>query len=221
MSSTRAATTAAVEQAGIVAVIRIKEPARLRAVVDALAEGGLRAIEVTMTVPGAIGADRRAVAAHAGGLPARRWHGHRRRHRAARRSTPARASSSARCSAARWWRPAMRWTCAAMPGCFTPTEILDAWEAGADIVKVFPATALGPRLHQGRPRPAAAGEADADRRRHARQRRRLDSRRRGRRRRRHGAASTPRRLPPATTQAARERRAHRRQRARGAEANAS
>ena len=33
---------------------------------------------------------------------------------------------------------------AAMPGCFTPTEILDAWDAGADIVKVFPATALGP-----------------------------------------------------------------------------
>jgi 2-dehydro-3-deoxyphosphogluconate aldolase / (4S)-4-hydroxy-2-oxoglutarate aldolase len=33
---------------------------------------------------------------------------------------------------------------AALPGCFTPTEILDAWDAGADIVKVFPATALGP-----------------------------------------------------------------------------
>ena len=32
----------------------------------------------------------------------------------------------------------------AMPGCFTPTEILDAWDAGADVVKVFPATALGP-----------------------------------------------------------------------------
>ena len=31
-----------------------------------------------------------------------------------------------------------------MPGCLTPTEILDAWEAGADIVKVFPATTLGP-----------------------------------------------------------------------------
>jgi 2-dehydro-3-deoxyphosphogluconate aldolase/(4S)-4-hydroxy-2-oxoglutarate aldolase len=31
-----------------------------------------------------------------------------------------------------------------MPGCFTPTEILDAWQAGADIVKVFPATSLGP-----------------------------------------------------------------------------
>jgi 2-dehydro-3-deoxyphosphogluconate aldolase/(4S)-4-hydroxy-2-oxoglutarate aldolase len=31
-----------------------------------------------------------------------------------------------------------------MPGCFTPTEILDAWESGADLVKVFPATSLGP-----------------------------------------------------------------------------
>jgi 2-dehydro-3-deoxyphosphogluconate aldolase / (4S)-4-hydroxy-2-oxoglutarate aldolase len=31
-----------------------------------------------------------------------------------------------------------------MPGCFTPTEILDAWQAGADVIKVFPATALGP-----------------------------------------------------------------------------
>ena len=33
-----------------------------------------------------------------------------------------------------------------MPGCFTPTEILNAWDAGADIVKVFPATALGPQF---------------------------------------------------------------------------
>ena len=32
----------------------------------------------------------------------------------------------------------------AMPGAFTPTEILAAWEAGADIVKVFPSDAVGP-----------------------------------------------------------------------------
>ena len=31
-----------------------------------------------------------------------------------------------------------------MPGCLTPTEILDASDAGADIVKVFPATTFGP-----------------------------------------------------------------------------
>ena len=51
---TRQSITAAVERAGIVAVIRIKEPSRLRAVVDAIAEGGLTALEVTMTVPGAV-----------------------------------------------------------------------------------------------------------------------------------------------------------------------
>ena len=32
----------------------------------------------------------------------------------------------------------------ACPGCFSPTEILSAWEMGADVVKVFPATSLGP-----------------------------------------------------------------------------
>jgi 2-dehydro-3-deoxyphosphogluconate aldolase/(4S)-4-hydroxy-2-oxoglutarate aldolase len=37
-----------------------------------------------------------------------------------------------------------RYDVPAMPGCFSPTEILCAWEAGADVVKVFPATALGP-----------------------------------------------------------------------------
>jgi 2-dehydro-3-deoxyphosphogluconate aldolase/(4S)-4-hydroxy-2-oxoglutarate aldolase len=33
-----------------------------------------------------------------------------------------------------------------MPGCFSPTEILAAHECGADIVKLFPATALGPQF---------------------------------------------------------------------------
>ena len=74
-----------------------------------------------------------------------------------------------------------------MPGCFSPTEILDAWEAGADIVKVFPATALGPGylkdvrgpLPQVKLMPTGGVTA--------RQRRRLDSRRRGRGRRRHRA----------------------------------
>ena len=75
-----------------------------------------------------------------------------------------------------------------MPGCFSPTEILTAWDAGADVVKVFPATALGPGLHQGRARAAAAGQADAHRWRQRRQRRRLDPRRRRCRRRRVGPA---------------------------------
>jgi 2-dehydro-3-deoxyphosphogluconate aldolase/(4S)-4-hydroxy-2-oxoglutarate aldolase len=32
-----------------------------------------------------------------------------------------------------------------LPGAFTPTEMLRAYEAGADLIKLFPATAVGPR----------------------------------------------------------------------------
>ena len=45
----RAAVVEQVQELGVVAVIRIKDPAKLRAVVDALVEGGVRALEVTMT----------------------------------------------------------------------------------------------------------------------------------------------------------------------------
>jgi 2-dehydro-3-deoxyphosphogluconate aldolase/(4S)-4-hydroxy-2-oxoglutarate aldolase len=41
-------------------------------------------------------------------------------------------------------RLCLRYSKLVMPGAFTPTEILTAWEAGADIVKVFPADVLGP-----------------------------------------------------------------------------
>jgi 2-dehydro-3-deoxyphosphogluconate aldolase/(4S)-4-hydroxy-2-oxoglutarate aldolase len=32
---------------------------------------------------------------------------------------------------------------AAMPGALTPTEVIAAWKAGADVVKIFPASAMG------------------------------------------------------------------------------
>jgi 2-dehydro-3-deoxyphosphogluconate aldolase/(4S)-4-hydroxy-2-oxoglutarate aldolase len=41
-------------------------------------------------------------------------------------------------------RACRRYDAVAIPGAYTPTEILTAWEAGADLVKVFPAGALGP-----------------------------------------------------------------------------
>lgn len=41
-------------------------------------------------------------------------------------------------------RMARRYDKLVMPGAFTPTEILSAWEAGADVVKVFPAEVVGP-----------------------------------------------------------------------------
>src|SRR5437764_464449 len=51
----RRATAEALGALGVVAVIRLNDATRVRAVVDALAEGGVRAVEVTMTVPGAVG----------------------------------------------------------------------------------------------------------------------------------------------------------------------
>ena len=48
-----------------------------------------------------------------------------------------------------------RYSKVVVPGAFTPTEILRAWQAGADVVKVFPATKLGPAFFKDRkgPRP--------------------------------------------------------------------
>jgi 2-dehydro-3-deoxyphosphogluconate aldolase/(4S)-4-hydroxy-2-oxoglutarate aldolase len=132
-----------IEADGIVAVIRIAAADRLRAVVDALAEGGVRALEVTMTVPRALD----LVAEIAGTLPAGFSIG------AGTVLDPETARlailSGAQFVVSPVFRRSVLETChrydvAAVPGCFTPTEILEAWEAGADVVKVFPATALGP-----------------------------------------------------------------------------
>ncbi len=135
--------TAAIEQSGIVAVIRLKDPAKVQAVVDAIAAGGVRAIEVTMTVPGAVG----LIASLAPRMPAGFLLG------AGTVVDPDTArqviDAGAQFIVSPIFRRSLIDAChersvPVTPGCFTPTEILEAWDAGADIVKVFPATALGP-----------------------------------------------------------------------------
>jgi 2-dehydro-3-deoxyphosphogluconate aldolase/(4S)-4-hydroxy-2-oxoglutarate aldolase len=141
--SARDATVRTIQDLGVVAVIRMKDAAKLRAVVDAIAEGGVRAIEVTMTVPGAVG----LIATLAASLPSSILLG-------AGTVTDADTARAVIDAGARFvvgpvFRRDVIDAChardvAAAPGCFSPTEILDAHEYGADIVKVFPATALGP-----------------------------------------------------------------------------
>jgi 2-dehydro-3-deoxyphosphogluconate aldolase/(4S)-4-hydroxy-2-oxoglutarate aldolase len=141
--SSRTATIQAIEAGGIVAVIRLREPSKLRAVIDALAEGGVRSLEVTMTVPGAI----RLIEEIAPTLPGDFVLG-------AGTILDPETARAAILAGARFVvgpvfheevvRLCHRYDVAALPGCFSPTEILAAWEAGADIVKLFPATALGP-----------------------------------------------------------------------------
>src|SRR5918993_358936 len=134
-----ALTVQRLERAGVVAVIRLAEGAALRAVADALAEGGVRALEVTMTVPRAAALIEELAKA----LPDEFLVG-------AGTVLDANTAREVIDAGARFVvspvfrRPVLEAVhagdIAALPGCFTPTEIMDAWDGGADIVKVFPAT---------------------------------------------------------------------------------
>ncbi len=133
----------AIERSGVVAVIRLKDGKTLPGVVEALMAGGVQALEITMTVPGAI----EMIASLAPTLPAGFLLG-------AGTVTDAETTRRVVDAGAQFVvSPVLgldvidaghRQRVPVLPGCFSPTEIFTAWEAGADIVKVFPATALGP-----------------------------------------------------------------------------
>ena len=139
----RAEAVSRIERDGIVAVVRVDNAAVVPRVIEALAAGGVGAIEITMTVPGAINAIRQVASA----APTDTLIG---AGTVLDADTARHAiDAGARFVVAPVFRPPLIQAChdcgvPAMPGCYTPTEILDAWDAGADIVKVFPAHNLGP-----------------------------------------------------------------------------
>ena len=128
---------------GIVAVVRSESGEQLAGVVQALADGGVTAAEITFTVPDApevIRAVRKAV-------------GDRVVLGAGTVLDPETARIALLAGAEFIVAPTVnvevirlcrRYDKAVMPGAFTPTEVLTAWEAGADVVKVFPADVGGP-----------------------------------------------------------------------------
>lgn len=139
---TRADVVRRIEEAGVVAVVRLADAAVGQAVAQALLDGGVSAIEITMTVPRA--ADLIADLARA--LPSALIG-------AGTVTDPAVAraviDAGARFVVSPVFRPRIVEACherevPSLPGCFSPTEILAAWELGADMVKIFPATSLGP-----------------------------------------------------------------------------
>ncbi|MHB1425937.1 MAG: bifunctional 4-hydroxy-2-oxoglutarate aldolase/2-dehydro-3-deoxy-phosphogluconate aldolase [Gemmataceae bacterium] len=128
---------------GIVAVVRSPDSRQLVEVVRALADGGVTVVEITMTVPDALGVLRQVRQA----LGERVLLG-------AGTILDTETARAALLAGAEYLvaptlnldviRLCQRYSKLVMPGAFTPTEILTAWEAGADIVKVFPAEAVGP-----------------------------------------------------------------------------
>ena len=128
---------------GIVAVVRAPDGTQLVEVVRALADGGVTVVEITMTVPDALDVLRQV----------RRTLGDRVLLGAGTVLDTETARAVLLAGAEYIVTPTVnvevirlcqRYDKLIMPGAFTPTEILTAWEAGADIVKVFPAEVLGP-----------------------------------------------------------------------------
>jgi 2-dehydro-3-deoxyphosphogluconate aldolase/(4S)-4-hydroxy-2-oxoglutarate aldolase len=128
---------------GIVAVVRSPDSCQLVEVARALADGGISAVEITMSVPNALDVLRQV----------RQALGDRILVGAGTVLDPETARAVILAGAEYIVAPTVnlevirlcrRYDKLVMPGAFTPTEILTAWEAGADIVKVFPADVLGP-----------------------------------------------------------------------------
>jgi 2-dehydro-3-deoxyphosphogluconate aldolase/(4S)-4-hydroxy-2-oxoglutarate aldolase len=126
-----------------VAVVRLDDASRLRPLVEALVAGGVDAVEVTMTMEGAL----EALAACSASLGESVVFG-------AGSVLDAETARMAISAGARFVvgpilapevvRVCRRYDAVAVPGAYSPTEIANAWEAGADLVKVFPAGGLGP-----------------------------------------------------------------------------
>ncbi|MYD08648.1 MAG: bifunctional 4-hydroxy-2-oxoglutarate aldolase/2-dehydro-3-deoxy-phosphogluconate aldolase [Chloroflexi bacterium] len=128
----------------IVAIVRLDDLSTAECIADALIDGGIRAIEFTLTNPDAVAtiAEIRqraddSVAIGAGSVinAEQVW---------------AVADAGAQFVVSPVWKREVNTACHEcglpfMPGAFTPSEIQNAWEWGASAVKVFPANHLGPR----------------------------------------------------------------------------
>lgn len=135
-----------IAETGIVLIIRLDSEEEALAVADAAVEGGIKALEITMSVPNALGIIRTLsdkyknddVLVGAGTI------------------LDAETARAAILAGAEMLvspqlnpdmiRVANRYQAVTISGAYTPTEIFDTLQAGADIVKLFPAETLGPQF---------------------------------------------------------------------------
>ena len=130
-----------VQRTGLVPVLRAESADQGYALAEAILEGGVDVLEVTMTVPGAVALIKRLVKEKPEILVGA--------------GTVLDADSARACigeGAQFIVSPAFdaetvaycrREEVAVLPGALTPTEVIAAWRAGADVIKVFPASAMG------------------------------------------------------------------------------
>ena len=138
----RTETIGALLEVGVVPIIRTQSAETALQTARAVRRGGLRLLEVTMTVPGALGVIEKLadelgdeLLLGAGSV-----------------LDPETARACMLAGARFIVTPGLnvktvemckRYSAAALPGALTPTEVITAWEAGADMVKIFPADNMG------------------------------------------------------------------------------
>ena len=127
---------------GIIPVVRASSPREARIAADAVCEGGIPIVEITMTVPGAVDVIRELAKNAGSGI-------------LVGAGTVLNAEAARRCLDAgaqflvspglnlQTIELARREGKLMMAGALTPTEVITAWEAGSDFVKVFPCGNVG------------------------------------------------------------------------------
>jgi len=139
---TRPQIFAAIKDIGIVPVVRTSSAEGAIKAIEAIYKGGVRAAEITMTVPGAL----RALEKVADQFGDKIMLG------AGTVLDPETARACMLAGAQFFVTPSLkvstiemakRYSKVICPGALTPTEVLTAWEAGADVVKVFPCGNVG------------------------------------------------------------------------------
>lgn len=137
---------------GLVAIVRAADDAHLVETIGALADGGVHITEVTLTVPNALDVIRKAKQKYGDRITI-----------GAGTVLDTESARAAILAGAQFLvspttnldviKLCKRYEVLVFPGAFTPTEILTAWEAGADVVKVFPSEVLGPAFFRAMNRP--------------------------------------------------------------------
>lgn len=131
-----------IEELGIVPVLRARSADEARALVDALVAGGITAMEVTMTVPGAVDLLRAL----------KKEYGEKLLLGSGTVTTAEQAVATIEAGAEFVVSPSFHADVVSVtrdlgkvsiPGSLTPTEVITAWRAGADYVKIFPCSAMG------------------------------------------------------------------------------
>ena len=131
-----------ITEVGIVPIVRTSSAEGAIQAVEAIYAGGVRAAEITMTVPGAIRALEKLADRFGGKIVLG----------AGTVLDPETARACMLAGAEFFVTPSLRLSTIEMakryskvicPGALTPTEVLTAWEAGADVVKIFPCGNVG------------------------------------------------------------------------------